>query len=221
MLTETNTYRVITDSLNIREGPSATSLRVGKLKKGDVIEMIGENDMGGWIKVMVGGKEGWISKKYLVNVPYVPPLGEDFAWMEFAEKEKGVKEFPGEENNPQVVEYLHATRNLDGLANSRDETPWCSAFVNWCVKRAGYKATEHAAARSWMEWGQKIETPRRGCIVVFQRNTNFGHVGFYLGETETEILVLGGNQQNKETLLFEVSEKYYPKANLLGYRIPG
>ena len=30
----------------------------------------------------------------------------------------------------------------------------------------------------------------------------------------------GGNQQNLETEIFEVSEKYYPKSELLGYRIP-
>jgi hypothetical protein len=45
-------------------------------------------------------------------------------------------------------------------------------------------------------------------------------VGFYLEETDTHIKVLGGNQQNMETKLFEVSEKYYPKSELLGYRIP-
>jgi len=45
-------------------------------------------------------------------------------------------------------------------------------------------------------------------------------VGFYLDETETHIKVLGGNQQNPETEIIEVSEKYYPKSELLGYRIP-
>jgi hypothetical protein len=55
---------------------------------------------------------------------------------------------------------------------------------------------------------------------VFQREQKFGHVGFYLEETGTEIKVLGGNQQNKETLLYEVSEKSYAKSDWLGYRIP-
>jgi hypothetical protein len=71
-----------------------------------------------------------------------------------------------------------------------------------------------------LSWGQAIQTPRRGCIVVFQREKKFGHVGFYLEETDTEIKVLGGNQQNLQTRMFEVSEKYYPRSELLGYRIP-
>jgi uncharacterized protein (TIGR02594 family) len=75
-------------------------------------------------------------------------------------------------------------------------------------------------ARSWLSWGQATQTPRRGCIVVFQREKKFGHVGFYLEETDTEIKVLGGNQQNLQTRMFEVSEKYYPRSELLGYRIP-
>jgi hypothetical protein len=67
---------------------------------------------------------------------------------------------------------------------------------------------------------QEATPPRRGCIVVFQREKKFGHVGFYLEETGTHIKVLGGNQQNLETQIFEVSEKYYPKSELLGYWIP-
>jgi uncharacterized protein (TIGR02594 family) len=143
--------------------------------------------------------------------------------MEFAEKEKGVQEIPGAGNNPRVLEYLHATKNLDTLARSKDETPWCSAFVNWCLKQAGYTGTENALARSWLTWGVPTKVPRRGCIVVLQRtgSAGSGHVGFYLEETEKDLLLLGGNQQNLETMVFEVSEKYYPKSSLLGYRIPG
>jgi uncharacterized protein (TIGR02594 family) len=140
--------------------------------------------------------------------------------MAFAEKEKGVSEIPGSGNNPRVLEYLRSTTNLGVSATSKDETPWCSAFVNWCLEQAGYERTKNALARSWLDWGQKIDTPRRGCIVVFQREKKFGHVGFYLEETATHIKVLGGNQQNPETAIFEVSEKYYPKTDFLGYRIP-
>jgi hypothetical protein len=32
--------------------------------------------------------------------------------------------------------------------------------------------------------------------------------------------VLGGNQQNPQTGIFEVSEKSYPKADFLEYRAP-
>jgi uncharacterized protein (TIGR02594 family) len=220
--TKPDQFRVAADTLYVRGAPSTSAGRIGTLTKGMVIEKTGENDAKDWIKILLNGIEGWVSTKYLLKVPYLPPLGEDFAWMAIAEaeKEKEIHEIPGEENDPQVLEYFTATSNLSKSVRSKDETPWCSAFANWCLKQAGYEGTRNAAARSWMDWGEAIETPRRGCIVVFQREGG-GHVGFYIGETETEILVLGGNQQNRETLLFEVSEKYYLKSNLLGYRIPG
>jgi len=219
MSPETNQFRVTALSLNVRMEPNSSAVRIGSLGQGTVIEKLGESATGDWIKVLIDGVEGWVSKKFLKKVPYIPPLDEEFAWMAVAEAEKGIHEIPGEENEPRVLEYFTATGNLGWSARSKDETPWCSAFANWCLKQAGYEGTSHAAARSWLNWGQEIESPRRGCIVVFTREGG-GHVGFYLEETETEIKVLGGNQQNKETLLFEISEKYYPKSDWLGYRIP-
>lgn len=221
MQTEPDKFRVAAEALYVRGEPSTSAAKIGTLKKGMVIEKTGENDAKDWIKILLNGAEGWVSTKYLLKVPYIPPIGEDFKWMKFAEEEKakGIHEIPGAENEPQVLEYFKATGNLGPSARSMDETPWCSAFANWCLKQAGYEGTNNATAHSWLNWGQKIETPRRGCIVVFKREGG-GHVGFFIEETETEIKVLGGNQQNKETLIYEVSEKYYAKSDWLGYRIP-
>lgn len=219
MSSEVEKYRS-TINLNIRQAPTIASKVLGRLAVDGVIEKLGESEDGKWIKFLFNGAEAWCSRRYLAKVPYIPPLGEDFPWMAMAEQEKGVSEVPGSGNNPRVLEYLQSTTNLNQSATSRDETPWCSAFVNWCLAQAGYERTKNALARSWLTWGQAIPTPRRGCIVVFQREKKFGHVGFYLEETDTHIKVLGGNQQNLETQIFEVSEKYYPKSELLGYRIP-
>ncbi len=208
-----------TATLNIREAPTTSAKTLGRLSVDNVIEKIGASEDGNWIKFMYNGVEGWSSKKFLKKVPYIPPPGEDFPWMVTAEKEKGVSEIPGSGNKARVLEYLKSTTNLSRSAASRDETPWCSAFVNWCLEQEGYERTKHAAASSWRDWGQAIDTPRRGCIVVLKREGG-GHVGFYIDETETHVKVLGGNQQNQETKIFEVSEKYFPKSQLLGYRIP-
>jgi uncharacterized protein (TIGR02594 family) len=219
MSQEPEKYRATT-TLNIRADPSTAGKVLARLAVDDVIEKLGDSDDGKWIKFLFNGGEAWSSKRYLAKVPYIPALDEDFPWMDIAQAELGVSEVPGAGNNPRVLEYLQSTTNLSRSATSRDETPWCSAFVNWCLEKAGYERTKNALARSWLSWGQPIETPRRGCIVVFQRERTFGHVGFYLEETDTHVKVLGGNQQNLETRIFEVSEKYYPKSELLGYRIP-
>ena len=213
-------YRVTPGWLNIREAPSTSSRVIGRLRREELVEPIAESENGRWVKYKVRDMEGWSAKSFLTKVPGAEAKGSEFPWMSFAEKEKGITEVPGMGNNPRVIEYLKATSNLGSAARSRDETPWCSAFVNWCLAQAGIPGTKSAVARSWLDWGQPIETPRVGCIVVFSREVKFGHVGFYLSETESEIKVLGGNQQDAVTQVFQVSEKFYPKANLLGYRLP-
>jgi uncharacterized protein (TIGR02594 family) len=96
-----------------------------------------------------------------------------------------------------------------------DETPWCSAFVNFCVEQAGFAGTDSASARSWLNWGRKTDTPVTGCIAVFERGAPpSGHVAFYVSQSADQIKVLGGNQGNK------VSFAHFPKFRLLGYRIP-
>jgi uncharacterized protein (TIGR02594 family) len=138
---------------------------------------------------------------------------EDFPWMPIALREIGVKEYAGAADNPRIVEYLSST-NLGPSDQSNDETPWCSAFVNWCVEKAGYEGTDSAWAKSWLTWGKKLAKPRRGCITVFTRSGG-GHVGFFIDKTSSGIKVLGGNQSDEVNVSTRAVNK------LLGYRLPG
>src|SRR4030095_2451187 len=81
-------------------------------------------------------------------------------------------------------------------ATRGSSSAWCSAFANWCVEKAGYEGTDSAWAKSWLTWGKKLATPRRGCIAVFTRGDG-GHVGFYISKTSSVIKVLGGNQSDE------------------------
>lgn len=210
-----NKYKVTANSLNVREAPTINASVIGNLNKGDVVDYISTSGDGYWIKIKKNDLQGWASHKYLSLITNVSeaPIAEKFPWMPIALAEVGVKEFPGSGDNPRIVQYLKST-NLGAPSNSQDETPWCSAFANWCVEQSGYEGTDSAWARSWLNWGKKTTTPERGCIVVFSRNGG-GHVAFYIRETASEIEVLGGNQSN------EVKISMYPKSRLLGYRIPG
>lgn len=141
-------------------------------------------------------------------------MADDAPWMNVAKAETGQKEVPGEaENNPRVLEYLATC----GAKYKTDETPWCSAFANWAMIRAGKQGTNSALARSWLKWGEPIDEPRYGCVVVFKRGTSNwqGHVGFFVRTEGDKILVLGGNQSNT------VSIAPRAKSDLLGYRWPG
>lgn len=133
-------------------------------------------------------------------------------WFTIAQGELNETEIPGPVHNPRIVEY-HLTTSLKA---SDDETPWCSSFVNWCMERSGREGTDSAAARSWMKWGEKLEQPRKGCVVVFSRPPSpwSGHVGFFDRMQGSHILVLGGNQRNA------VNYTSYSTSRLLGYRWP-
>lgn len=132
-------------------------------------------------------------------------------FFEIAQGELGVKEISGDKANARIVEYHSHT----GLKATSDEIPWCSAFVNFCVDKAGLEGTHSAAARSWLQWGRPVE-PTEGCIVVMKRGDNpaQGHVGFYAGENATLIRVLGGNQHDS------VCYSWFPKTHVLGCRWP-
>jgi len=134
-------------------------------------------------------------------------------WLVQARKCLGIKETAGRANNPHVVSFFSESGH-PGVVD--DSVAWCSAFVGAMLKRAGMPNTGSLAARSYLKYGTPIDTPEPGDIVVFSRGNSTweGHVGFYVGETDTAVKVLGGNQDNK------VSIANYSKTRLLGYRRP-
>lgn len=132
-------------------------------------------------------------------------------WLEVAQSERGTKEIPGSGDNPRIIEY-HATTTLRAVD---DSVPWCSAFVNWCMKQAGIKGTGLANARSWLDWGENLGHPKAGAVVILSRGAPpSGHVGFFLRQEGDRIAVLGGNQSD------QVKVSTFPASMVLGYRWP-
>lgn len=121
---------------------------------------------------------------------------DTFSWMDIARAELGQREVKGAKHNPRILEY-HKTTKLKGTT---DEIPWCSSFVNWVMKQAGYPGTNSAAARSWMEYGQRLAGPVPGCIVILTRKGGGGHVGFYIDQDSYGMRLLGGNQGDAVTI---------------------
>ena len=145
-------------------------------------------------------------------VPKVEPKAEDLLHMEIAKGEIGQSEFPGSGKNPRIAEYHKAA----GYKGTEDDA-WCSSYACWVLEKAGYKSTNSAWARSFLEYGEKLTKPKYGCLVIYSREpagSGNGHVHFYHSETATHILGIGGNQDNL------VKVKAYPKSAVLGYRWP-
>lgn len=127
--------------------------------------------------------------------PDLPPL-----WLVAARGELGVAEWTGDKDNPRVLEYLESVQGKRGKWFLRDAVPWCSAFMNWCVQRAGLVGTGDPAAKSWETWGVACEL-KVGAICVVKRGLLpwQRHVGIVDGWDEKYVYLTGGNQNNRVT----------------------
>lgn len=141
-------------------------------------------------------------------------------WLTVARGEIGVHELPGNAHTARILEYLATLTNIGGWGKSRDETHWCSAFINWCFAKVGIAGTNHGLAKSWsgnvsgvapFGWPVYLKYALPGDIVVLE---NPNHVAFYLSHTAEGITCLGGNQDDS------VSIKEYPRSRLYSVRRP-
>ena len=132
-------------------------------------------------------------------------------WLDVARGEIGQREKKGAAaNNARIVEY-HATTSGKF---TKDETPWCSSFVNWVMEQSGKKGTDSARATSWKDYGTASDGPAVGAIAVIDRGNGKGHVGFVIGRDGDNIVLLGGNQKNS------VRYSVYPEDKIAAYRLP-
>ena len=134
-------------------------------------------------------------------------------WLAVAYAEAGVVPAPVGGCNLRIRAY-HAGTNIAGYD---DKVSWCSSFVQWCLAQVGLAGTGSALARSWLEWGQPLQAPQLGCIVVLYRDDPGswkGHVGFFVRADAAHVFLWGGNQ------LGTVCENAYPLTSVLAYRWP-
>ncbi len=133
-------------------------------------------------------------------------------WIDIAKEELGTKELPGKPAAKRVLEYFKAAGH--GYVVS-DEVAWCSAFANFCMSEAGYSGTKSLAARSWLNWGHKVD-PQPGAVLIFKRGNSSwqGHVCFCLAVSGDRVTVIGGNQSNRVSIVTRSLD------GLLGARMP-
>jgi uncharacterized protein (TIGR02594 family) len=100
--------------------------------------------------------------------------------------------------NPVIVRFFQEGDTK--LNPAGDRTPWCAACVNWTLWRSGLHGTGSASSSSFRTAPGLTRSPVAGDIAVFKSTdpaeaaAGHGHVGLFLSETPTHILVLGGNQ---------------------------
>ena len=133
--------------------------------------------------------------------------------IEKAFTQYGITEIKGTtQNNPFILKYFE---DIGQEWVKNDETAWCAAFANWCLKNSGYEWQSKLNARSFLDLGWEPKEPKLGDVVILWRESKQswkGHVGFFIRANDRYIYMLGGNQNN------QVNIKAYDKNRLLGYR---
>jgi uncharacterized protein (TIGR02594 family) len=113
-------------------------------------------------------------------------------WFKWALAEVGTRELPGN-TGPAIRRYI-------SLAHAGGEgDPWCAIFANAALESCGLHGTRSASSQSFRHDAGflRLAGPALGAIAVFWRESKaswLGHVGFYRGELDGHVWVLGGNE---------------------------
>ncbi len=137
-------------------------------------------------------------------------------WFEEAINLVGTKEMKGAGSSKTIINWAKAC-NID---YDNDDIPWCGLFVSHCIAATLPDEPLPAGplgARNWLKFGERLDKPVQGSILVFwrgKRDGPFGHVGFYQSEDGESYHVLGGNQSDS------VNTCRIKRDRLLGARWP-
>src|SRR6185437_151205 len=93
---------------------------------------------------------------------------------------------------------------------------WCADFMNMVLRKAGGKGTHSRAARSFLEFGKRLDGPRVGAIaVLYRKGPNNGHVGVVRGtDGQGNPILVSGNHGRM------VRQSVYPKGRVMAYVMP-
>jgi len=142
-------------------------------------------------------------------------IGKEPFWLSVARTHIGITERVGTGSNPVILQWA---RDIKAPAwYTDDDQAWCALYMNrlmlGCQLPMSGEGFDLIRAHSFEKWGQKLEAPCLGAIVVFTRPGG-SHVGIYLGESELNYNILGANQRNS------VSVAWLPKVRATAFRWP-
>jgi hypothetical protein len=142
-----------------------------------------------------------------IKTCFAPSLPREFAWLE----DLGLlpqmlqqalpfyllKEYPGPVNNP-IIMGMAKELGIERVYTA-DSIAWCGLAHAYFAMLTGKDIAAVGGpkgglwALNWAKWGTPAGQPGLGDTLVFSR-TSGGHVGSYIGETQTDYIVFGANQ---------------------------
>ncbi len=143
------------------------------------------------------------------------------SWLTRGRRFIGIAETPGVKNSPELMAVLDwADGRQDGktIGANNDDEAYCAKGVCAVLELEKIVSPRNPAARSFQKWGQELDGPALGAIVVFWRksiNGPYGHVGFVAGrDSSGNVMCLGFNQSDS------INIRAFPMARVLSFRWP-
>lgn len=174
-----------TDVLNVRENPSASSMRLGQLNKGDEVYGL---DLGEWFEFDFNGNKAYVSKAFLSSEkPVVEEPKEEPKEEPQQQEQQEQQETPSYPTNSSAVEtVVNAALAQVGKpyvwASSNPSVGFdCSGLTSYAFRQAGININRIAADQYSNGTPVSKDNLVRGDLVFFSYGGGIGHVGLYIG----------------------------------------
>ena len=194
-MAETTYGKVTASSLNVRSEPNTDSAKVGSLKSGKIVQILGQTQSG-WYQI----ENGYISAEYVVLV-------------DAAEAQKSSK---GQEIADYALQFVGYPYVYGGSSPSGFD---CSGFTSYVYRQFGYSLNRSAASQLSNGTPVSMSELQPGDLVLFKKSGTgskaASHVGIYIGNNQ----FVHASTSTVGVFVSSLSEAYYTTGFVGGRRI--
>lgn len=194
-MAETTYGKVTASSLNVRSQPDTDSAKVGSLKSGKIVQILGQTQSG-WYQI----ENGYISAEYVVLV-------------DAAEATKSSK---GQEIAAYALQFVGYPYVYGGSSPSGFD---CSGFTSYVYRQFGYSLNRSAASQLSNGTPVSMSELQPGDLVLFKKSGTgskaASHVGIYIGNNQ----FVHASTSTVGVIVSSLSEAYYTSGFVGGRRI--
>lgn len=183
--TKIKTQFIASETVNLRKEPNTSSEIVSKLSLNMAVDVYSEE--GGWSKVKVSGKEGYISssllsdkKKETSRAAETPRTNENTS-TQTTETTITTSSAPAPKNGGSVVETAKSYIGSSYVYGASGPSSFdCSGFTSYIYKQYGVSLNRTAAGQYSNGTAVSKDELQPGDLVMFGKS-GINHVGIYIG----------------------------------------
>ena len=194
-MAETTYGKVTASALNVRSEPNTDSERVGSLKSGKIVEILGQTQSG-WYQI----ENGFISAEYVVLV----------------DEAEATKASLGQEIADYALQFVGYPYVYGGSSPSGFD---CSGFTSYVYRQFGYSLNRSAASQLSNGTPVSMSELQPGDLVLFKKSGTgskaASHVGLYIGNNQ----FVHASTSTVGVIVSSLSEAYYTTGFVGGRRI--